>query len=182
LFSQQGYQNVTLRAIAEELGYAHAALYRYFPNKSSLLEEICRNTFSRLLAEIEEIEQQSRSASDALFAVSRGFVRLCVRHPHHFRTVFLGPEIWGEVRAGDYIDTIGRPFFDRLVQVFLRSYEAAGIQSANSILDAHTWWISFFGTAQVLIVSGNVQSLSDGEQIAERQIQVLWRGLTASDA
>jgi AcrR family transcriptional regulator len=40
LFVQKGYESVTLRAIAEELGYAHAALYRYFPDKFSVLAEI----------------------------------------------------------------------------------------------------------------------------------------------
>ena len=50
LFSQKGYENVTLRAIAEKLGYAHAALYRYLTDKSTLLAEISHDTIELLIA------------------------------------------------------------------------------------------------------------------------------------
>ena len=58
LFSEQGYENVTLRAIAEKLGYAHAALYRYFPDKASLLAEICKETFDQLVLALDVQQSQ----------------------------------------------------------------------------------------------------------------------------
>lgn len=177
LFSENGYDSVTLRAIAEELGYAHAALYRYFPDKLSILAEICRNVFAEMLAEVSRLEQCSHNPQDALFAVSRGFVQFCLDHPQHFRAVFLGPENWGKIPAGEYIDAIGRGFFDRLVQVFLNASGSAKMNTETQLLDAHTWWTSLFGTVQVLITSGPVKSMSDGKVLLERQMETLWAGL-----
>jgi AcrR family transcriptional regulator len=176
LFSQHGYENVTLRAIAESLGYAHAALYRYFQDKSALLAEICRETFDLMLAEVERLETESSDPEQKLFAVSRGFVQFGLAHPQHFRIVFFGPENRNGVRAGEYIDTIGRPLFDRLVQIFISCAEVSGRPAETRLLDAQTWWVSLFGTTQVLITSGPVASLSAHDAIVNRHIEVMWRG------
>ena len=180
LFSQDGYENVTLRAIAEKLGYAHAALYRYFPDKSSLLAEICRETFDRMLAEVDRLQKQNGNPEQTLFDVSRGFVRFCLAHPQHFRVVFFGPENRNGVRAGEYIDRIGQPLFERLVQIFIACAEAVGLSAESRLLDAQTWWVSLFGTTQVLITSGPVPSLSAHDEIVERHIQTMWRGFRAA--
>jgi AcrR family transcriptional regulator len=179
LFSQHGYENVTLRAIAEELGYAHAALYRYFPDKSSLLAEICRETFDLLTAEVDRLQTPDKNPEQRLFDTSRGFVRFGLTHPQHFRIVFFGPENRGGVRAGEYIEEIGKPLFERLVKIFVECSEAAGLRTSNRLLDAHTWWASLFGVTQVLITSGPVPSLSAHDEIVERLLHVLWGGLKA---
>ena len=93
LFSERGYENVTLRAIAEKLGYAHAALYRYFPDKASLLVEICRQTFNKLELELDAHQRQAQGPEEQLLAVSHSFVRFGLKHPHHFRVVFSDSEI-----------------------------------------------------------------------------------------
>ena len=179
LFSQKGYENVTLRAIAEKLGYAHAALYRYFPDKSSLLAEICHETFELLIAEIDSLQTPEKSPEQRLFDASRGFVRFGLTHPQHFRIVFFGPENRGGVRAGEYIEEIGRPLFERLVKIFIECSNATGLRTDNRVLDAHMWWSSLFGVTQVLITSGPVPSLSAQDDIVERLLQVLWEGLKA---
>lgn len=177
LFSEHGYETVTLRAIAEKLGYAHAALYRYFPDKASLLAEICQQTFDRMLAEVDRLQNKYSDPEQTLLEVSRGFVKFCLNHPHHFRVVFLGPETRHGVRAGQYIDTIGRKLFDRLVQIFLACSEAIGLDAGSRLLDAQTWWVSLFGTTQVLITSGPVPSLSAHKALVERHMQAMWLGL-----
>ena len=177
LFSRLGYENVTLRAIAEELGYAHATLYRYFPDKSSLLAEICRETFDLLMGEVDAPQATATNPEDRLFQTSRGFVRFGLEHPQHFRIVFFGPEDRNGIRAGEYIDQIGRPLFERLVAIFSECSKSAGFSAKTRVLDAHTWWSSLFGLTQVFITSGAIQSLSAHDRIVERLLEVMWSGL-----
>jgi len=179
LFSKLGYENVTLRAIAEELGYAHATLYRYFPDKSHLLAHICRETFNLAVAEFDAIAASSGDPVERLFQTSRGFVHFGLKHPQHFRIVFFGPEDRSGVRAGEYINEIGRPLFDRLVKVFKECADSAGLSTADPLLDAHTWWYSIFGLTQVLITQGKLPHLSAPDRVIEQQIQIMWAGLKA---
>jgi AcrR family transcriptional regulator len=175
LFVQKGYESVTLRAIAQELGYAHAALYRYFPDKFSVLAEICRQTFAQLLAEVSELQSQPGDRQEVLFKTSRHFVAFAMNYPHHFRTVFMGSGDWGEVKSGQYIDAVGRECFDALVQTFQIAWSSRN--KTDGLLQAHTWWMSLFGTAQVFLASGEDAHLSDRESLLELQMAALWRGL-----
>lgn len=179
LFSRLGYENVTLRAIAEELGYAHATIYRYFPDKSALLAELCRDTFDLLVMEVDAIGAASLNSEERLFQTSRGFVRFGLEHPQHFRIVFFGPEDRNGIRAGEYINDIGRPLFERLVKIFIECSIDHGLSATDQLLDAHTWWSSIFGLTQVLITQGNLPHLSTPDRVIERQIEVMWAGLKA---
>ena len=177
LFAENGYESVTLRAIADELGYAHAALYRYFPGKFSVVDEICRETFDGLMVKVQKVEAKGSTEKETLFQVSRAFISFCLKHPMQFRAVFFNSQNWGDIRSGEHIDKVGRECFDRLVNIFLKTETASAKTLDSKLLDAHTWWTSLFGTAQVLITSGKTRHLSNGDELLERQMEALWRGL-----
>jgi AcrR family transcriptional regulator len=174
LFSERGYENVTLRAIAEKLGYAHAALYRYFPDKASLLAEICKQTFDQLIVELDAQQSLAQGPEAELLAVSLGFVRFGFAHPYHFQVVFSGPLSHGG--TNEHFDAIGRTLFDRLMQTFIACSKALGLSAKTRTLDANTWWTSLFGTTHILISSCAVISPASSDEVVRRHIQVMWQG------
>ncbi|MBC7805338.1 MAG: TetR/AcrR family transcriptional regulator [Akkermansiaceae bacterium] len=181
LFSDRGYENVTLRAIAEELGYAHATLYRYFPDKSCLLEELCLETFALLTAEFDAIAgAASLNPQERLFQTSRQLVRFGLTHPQHFRVVFFGPEGRHGIRTGDYINGIGRPLFERLVKAFGECVGGHGLRVSEPLLAAHTWWSNIFGLTMVLIIQGDLPDFSATDRVVEQTIHTLWAGFQAN--
>ncbi len=175
LFSERGYDNVTLRAIAERLGYAHAALYRYFPDKASLLAEICKETFDRLILELDAEQGKAHGPEAQLLAVSLGFVRFGMAHPHHFQVVFSGP-LNTSGSANEHIDAIGWALFERLMQTFVACSEAIGLNPETRMLDANTWWISLFGITQVLINRCAVIGPAASDEVMQRHVEVMWQG------
>ena len=46
LFARDGYDSVTMRAIAERIEYSPRTLYLHFQDKEVLIRELCRNDFS----------------------------------------------------------------------------------------------------------------------------------------
>jgi AcrR family transcriptional regulator len=176
LFSERGYENVTLRAIAEKLGYSHAALYRYFPGKASLLAEICRDTFDRLAVELDAKQNQTQGPEAQLLAVSLGFVRFGLAHPHHFQVVFSGLGNEHGFGVNGHMDAIGRALFERLMQTFVACSEAIGLSTETRMLDANTWWLSLFGTTHVLTRSCAVIRPPSIDAVVQRHIYVMWQG------
>lgn len=179
LFSEKGYENVTLRAIANEMGYSHGTLYRYFPDKSHLLAEICRETFSLLIAEFDATAASASSPEDCLFQTSRDFVRFGQTYPQHFRVVFFGPADRNGIRSGEYIDEIGRPLFERLVELFDACVQSSGLRVSDPMLAAHTWWSTIFGLTMVFVVQGELPHFSATDSVVEQSIRIMWAGLNA---
>ncbi len=179
MFADRGYEAVTLREIAKEIGYTHAVIYQHFPDKWHILVELSRETIGRMVQSFDAIAAEHPSLKDRLFATSRGLIQSCIAHPQQFRNVFFGPENRNGVRAGQYIDDIGRPLFERFVQLFFDVARDEGLPGRNDIVVAHTWWYSIFGLATLMVIQGVVPDRPEQNLVVEQTIATLWAGVQA---
>lgn len=90
LFVRCGYEAVTMRDIADRIGYTATALYYHFPDKASLLHELCQRDFLSLqsffqrLARVPDPVERLRQAGLA-------YVRFGLEHPQHYQFMFMTP-------------------------------------------------------------------------------------------
>ena len=54
LFEAQGYENVTMRAVADAIEYSPTTIYLHFANKDALVEALCFEDFERLSARMNQ--------------------------------------------------------------------------------------------------------------------------------
>ena len=177
MFADRGYEAVTLRAIAQEIGYTHAVIYQHFPDKWHILAELSRETIGLLIQNFDAIAAQHPSPKERLFATSRGLIQFCTAHPQQFRNVFFGPESRNGIRAGQYIDDIGRPLFERFVQLFFDVARDEGLPGKDDMVVAHTWWYTIFGLATLMVIQGVVPDLPEQALVVEQTIATLWAGV-----
>ena len=88
-------------------------------------------------------------------------IQFCIAHPQQFRNVFFGPENRNGVRAGQYINDIGAPLFERFVHLFFYVARDERLPNRDDIVIAHTWWFTIFGLATLFVIQGVVPDLSD---------------------
>jgi AcrR family transcriptional regulator len=79
LMARYGYEAVSMRQLAAEIGVQAAALYRYYPTKEDLLQSLLREHMEKLSAGWDEAEPIDGDATERLAA----FVRHHVHFPHH---------------------------------------------------------------------------------------------------
>src|SRR6266568_3709676 len=171
MFADRGYEAVTLRAIAKEIGYTHAVIYQHF------LAELSSETIGLLIENFDAIAAKYPAPKERLFATSRGLIQFCIAHPQQFRNVFFGPENRNGIRAGQYINDIGTPLFQRFVQLFFDVAKDEGLPSRDDIVVAHTWWYTIFGLATLMVIQGVVPELPDQTLVVEQTIATLWAGV-----
>jgi AcrR family transcriptional regulator len=179
LFADRGYEAVTLREIAQEIGYTHAVIYQHFPDKWHILAELSRETIGLLIQNFDAIAAQHSRGKERLFATSRGLIQFCTAHPQQFRNVFFGPENRDGMRAGQYIDDIGRPLFQRFVQLFFDVAREEGLPGRDDLVVAHTWWYAMFGLATLMVIQGALPDRPDSALVVEQTIATLWAGVQA---
>jgi AcrR family transcriptional regulator len=179
MFADRGYGAVTLREIAKEIGYTHAVIYQHFPDKGHILAELSRETIGLLIQNFDAIAAKHPSPKERLFATSRGLIEFCTDHPQQFRNVFFGPENRNGIRAGQYIDDIGGPLFQRFVQLFFEVARDEGLPNKNDMVVAHTWWYTIFGLATLMVIQGVVPDRPDQALVVEQMIATLWAGVQA---
>src|SRR5258705_3392531 len=71
LFVAEGYQNVSIRKIAERIEYSPAAIYGYFPSKDDIFLALAEEGFRLLFAPSEKV-----SPADPIDQILQGFWRM----------------------------------------------------------------------------------------------------------
>jgi len=61
LFTERGYQAVSIRDIAQEAGVTNAALYYHFPNKEALFEQVLKNHANKMGLRMQQAGEQADS-------------------------------------------------------------------------------------------------------------------------
>lgn len=90
LFVSHGYRAVSMRKIANELGYSHGSLYYYFQDKADLFYALVVEDFNLLIAKQKELLLRvERHDWDALKELMLEFIKFGLEHPHHYEIMFL---------------------------------------------------------------------------------------------
>ncbi|MBN9039326.1 MAG: TetR family transcriptional regulator [Rhizobiales bacterium] len=82
LMARYGYEAVSMRQLAAEVGVQAAALYRYFPTKEDLLFTLMREHMQALLASWEAARPGSEDPVDRLAAFVDNHIRFHVERRH----------------------------------------------------------------------------------------------------
>jgi AcrR family transcriptional regulator len=88
LFTAEGYQNVSIRKIAERIEYSPAAIYSYFPSKDDIFFALAEEGFRKLCA----TACADSGAADPLDAIRRPILHVyefSKAHPEYFALMFL---------------------------------------------------------------------------------------------
>ncbi len=88
LHEDKGWQ-FTLREVARRAGVSHAAPYKHFPDKASLLAEMALLGFDRLHEAMTTTKlKRSNSLRDEFFAIGRTYVEFGTSNPGLYRLMF----------------------------------------------------------------------------------------------
>jgi AcrR family transcriptional regulator len=90
LFAENGFEQTSLRQIAERLDITKAALYYHFPSKDDLLAELARP----MIEDLEAYVAHARDAGpDDAADLLRRYLELCHRHRKLLQSVLREPAV-----------------------------------------------------------------------------------------
>lgn len=94
LFVNEGYENVSMRRIAEKIEYSPTTIYLYFKDKTELLFAICDETFAKLSKKMDTLFQERHDPVESLRKGCRSYVDFGLKHPNHYKVTFINhPEL-----------------------------------------------------------------------------------------
>jgi AcrR family transcriptional regulator len=88
LFIRKGYEAVTMREVAARIGYTATALYYHFPDKESLLRELCELDFEALSAYFKRLGRIS-DPIERIRKTGQAYVNFGLEYPEHYRLMFM---------------------------------------------------------------------------------------------
>ena len=81
LFAQAGYSGLSMRRLADSIGYAPRTIYLYFADKDDLLAELIEEELGRLVERLEAAAAEHPEPGRRLAAVATAYVVFGLAHP-----------------------------------------------------------------------------------------------------
>jgi AcrR family transcriptional regulator len=89
LFSRDGYAGLTMRRLAQQIGYTPRTIYLYFADKDDLLSELIEEDVGRLADRLEAAAAEQSDPGRRLDAVALAYVAFGLEHPHAYEAAFM---------------------------------------------------------------------------------------------
>jgi AcrR family transcriptional regulator len=91
LLVKDGYENLSMRRVAERIDYSPTAIYLHFKDKQELVFSLCQETFGKLVQELDTLPDEF---PDPLVRLRKGmerYVAFGLKHPDHYVPAFVLP-------------------------------------------------------------------------------------------
>jgi AcrR family transcriptional regulator len=152
LFVTEGYENVSMRRIADKIEYSPTTIYLYFKDKAELLEQVCQETFARLIVHLTRILDQPGDPLDRLKRGLIAYIEFGIENPHHYRATFMMPIPGGFDREKyTHPDSPGMQAFDFLRRCVFDGLAAGKFQGTDAEIISQTLWAGVHGVTALLI-------------------------------
>jgi AcrR family transcriptional regulator len=126
---EQGYEGVSIEAVAKVAGVTRPVIYDHFPNLASLLQALIEREESYALDQLAAVVPQAPQGGDPpeLFATGvRRFLDAVASRPDTWRIILLPPEGTPAI-VREHVETNRAQVLDRLQQLVVWAVEQAGI-------------------------------------------------------
>ncbi len=82
-------EKVTIRAVAADVGVSPPSVYLHFPDKDTLIFEVCEHLFAALDQAVESASAGLDDPFDRMRARGLAYARFGVEHPEQYRVLFM---------------------------------------------------------------------------------------------
>lgn len=152
MFVKEGYQNVSMRKIADKIEYSPTTIYLYFKDKNDLLNEICEDAFGKLYQKITAIKNESETAIECLRKGTKAYIEFGLKHPHHYEVAFITPimkHLGTDIHP--YEGSMGERAFNFLRLQIALCVEEGSLKKGDIDVMTQTAWAAMHGLTSLLI-------------------------------
>lgn len=175
LFVKEGYDNVSIRKIADKIEYAPGTIYLYFKDKADILRTICDETFDKLHRRLSAIAEDSGPPLEKLRRAGRSYIQFALDHPSEYQLIFMSrfETLAVKYDPGD----VGSNCFLDLCHIVQQCVEEGRLRSSDVNEISQTIWACVHGVAALLIAKCDFPFI-ERSRLIESVIETTLDGIT----
>lgn len=177
LFSREGYENFSMRKLAQKIGYSPTTIYLYFRDKDELLFSICEELFAGMIRRLEELKSIETEPRSLLRLILMHYIEFGLTNPEHYKVAFFtSPYVYGSPKEYLERDTLSRSAYFHFRDMVAGFMDIGLLRSGDVEATTQVLWAGVHGIVTAAIHTRDFP-LVDTKVLAETMVDALLRGL-----
>ena len=175
LFIAEGYENITMRKIADKIEYSPTTIYLYFKDKSEILYSLLNMAFDKFY-EAQMSIQSIPDSKERLLAHGLAYVNFAKENPHYYDLMFILKDPTENMNCPD--DWISSTRTYEILKTNIKQCISDGyIEETDTEVIAFTLWSLVHGIASLIIKRGFMIPEPFREYLVYNSIKFAFKGL-----
>jgi AcrR family transcriptional regulator len=149
LFSDEGYDNITMRKIADKIEYSVGTIYLYFKDKGEMFFELHNRGFAEFYQKQLSV-QQIKDPIEKLMAHGEAYIQFAMENPEYYDVMFISRTPAKEINKYDHW-TQGERTYDLLKLNIKQAMEAGHFKNADLEVAAFSLWSFVHGISSLYV-------------------------------
>ena len=177
LFVNEGYENVSMRKIADKIEYSPTTIYLYFKDKADLLDSVCKETLLSLLNTLELLKRDKIDPVEVLRKSGKAYVEFGLKYPQDYKLTFVvRPQF--QKGLGLQEGSVGERVFDYLRAMVSECIRQERFRQVDVEITGQALWSAVHGVTLLLIDFPDFP-WTDKDKLIDTVIQTMIKGLKA---
>ena len=150
LFVNEGYDNLSMRKIANKIEYSPTTIYLYFKDKADLLNSVCQETLLNLLNTLEQLKREESDPVEALRKSGQAYVKFGLKYPQDYKLTFV---IRPQFQKGLGLEegSVGEKVFNYLREMVSECIQQKKFREMDIETTGQVLWAAVHGVTLLLI-------------------------------
>jgi len=187
LFATVGYEAVTMRQIAQKIGYTPTTIYLHFKDKEQLIHDLCAQDFLALAAEFQHLND-IKDPVERLCRLGLDYMAFGLQHPNHYRLLFMTPHPYRppdkvmQIRRGNPAEDAYAFLRSTVIECMAGGYFRKEYRDPELVAQLH--WASIHGVTSLYIARGDDPWFTwrSPQALAEAMIDIMTAGMATGNA
>ena len=177
LFVNEGYENVSMRKIADKIEYSPTTIYLYFKDKADLLDSVCKETLLNLLNTLERLNRDKSDPVETLRKSGQAYVEFGLKYPQDYKLTFvIRPQF--QKSLGLQEGSVGEKVFNYLRAMVSECIRQKLFRQADVETTGQVLWAAVHGVTLLLIDFPDFP-WTEKDKLIDRVIHTTIEGLKA---
>jgi len=172
LFVDKGFDDVSIRNVAEAIEYSPATIYLYFKDKNEIIHALHRQGFS-LLNKLFQPLFKINNPFDRLCEMGRAYIKFAIKNSEMYKLLFIRSEPMEHLASCQNQDwDEGDRAFDALVQTVAQCQQLGYFKNLDTHQFSMTIW-SFIHGLCALRLSGHLGRVKEERESNKKLDQIM---------
>jgi AcrR family transcriptional regulator len=163
LFLDEGFERVSMRRVADAVGYTPGALYAYFRDKDEILYALHVEGFARMRAAMRAVDALRLPPGERMVRLGEEYLRFAFENPRLYELMFITRRVGVRIREDERWQ-VGLDNYEHLRDVVREAMRAGALPPGDVEAATFANWAVVHGIATA-VIRGRTHSVIPDEEL-----------------